>query len=37
MTGANVIVFPVRRRGGLDPRRFALVTIDLRWRGAEWW
>jgi len=34
MTGANVIVFPVRHTG--TPRRVALVTIGCRWRGGAW-
>jgi hypothetical protein len=36
MTGANVIVFPVRHKGDPEPRRFALVTIGFRWREGAW-
>ena len=36
MTGANVIVFPVRHKGDPEPRRVALVTIGFRWRGGAW-
>jgi hypothetical protein len=36
MTGANVIVFPVRHKGDPEPRRVALVTMGFRWRGGAW-
>ena len=36
MTGANVIVFPVRHKGDPEPRRVALVTIGFRWRAGAW-
>ena len=36
MTGANVIVLPVRHKGDPEPRRVALVTIGFRWRGGAW-
>jgi hypothetical protein len=32
----NIIPFPRRHKGDLEPRRFALLTIGFCWREGRW-